>query len=542
MCVALTRHARRIQDAIESGADSRTLDPYSWSPANKQLAHQWVAQCLANHQNCNRELREVRWLPTRLIDIGNCDGPKENVSLVERKSTKPRAQYISLSHRWGSSPVLSLRACNESELKKGITIDNLPKTFRHAIDVVREFGIRYIWIDSICIMQDSDEDWQAECSRMGQVYKNAFLNIAATGSYNSHTGLFFERDPSLVSGGTVETQWQGDIPNSKYFFFPTKFWESGVSSAPLNRRAWVVQERLLARRVLHFGVHGLFFECHEHEACEMFPRKLPSLISHDNTINQFKALDPLDGFPLGTRREMHLKWQRIVTAFMRSDLIKETDKMVAISAIADEFQQHIFQYQYIAGLWEEHFKYQLLWQVMKESQANGLPSYRPRPSRAPSWSWLSIDANIFMPQPAEDPCLYQFEIIDLHIELQNKSHPTGQIRAGHMIVRCSLQPVTYKSIPSFSVLVPKYCLLKNGENLRDTLVFFDEVAQKPAEGEVIFCAPVIKEKNFISGLILRPTTREMEYERVGMFKAVNEAEITSLLDGSRDYLTTITFV
>ena len=272
----------------EPAQDTHTGDSNTWSSRGRQLADQWISRCLVEHGRCNRKATVEGWLPTRLLDIEFRDTSK-NIRLIETRYIVRRGQYISLSHCWGRTPVLCLRTGDSARLRNGIPVKSLPKTFRHAVEVTKHLTIRYLWIDSFCIIQDSLDDWQVESSNMRHIFQNAFCNIAATGSPNSHTGLFFERDPSLIPVGTINAQWTGAFSPGEYCFFPHSLWLNGVSSAPLNRRAWVVQERLLARRVLHFGSQGLFFECYEHEACETFPTGLPVFLSRDNTLHNSKT-------------------------------------------------------------------------------------------------------------------------------------------------------------------------------------------------------------------------------------------------------------
>ena len=144
----------------------------------------------------------------------------------------------------------------------------------------------------------------------------------------------------------------GALPEGEYCFVPQRVWSNGVSSAPLNRRAWVVQERLLARRVLHFGFQGWFFECYEHEACETFPSGPPAILSPDNTLQTFKNIYAFHEDSLDNGRQHYKKWERVVQAFTRSDLTKASDKAIALSGIAEEFQNHVINEPYIAGLWK----------------------------------------------------------------------------------------------------------------------------------------------------------------------------------------------
>ena len=510
----------RRKDVFEPGDTNQVVGTNTWSNETRQLIQQWIAQCVTEHIQCNRTTAQYDWLPTRLLDIQARAGSDADVYLIESKDITSKAQYVSLSHCWGRAPILSLRNENTEIFKKGVPVDRLPKTFQQAVEVARHLHIGYIWIDSLCIIQDSIADWQVESLTMKNVYQNAFCNIAATGSHNSRGGLFFERDPSLVSVSMVNLQWGETLSHGEHCLYPDTFWIDGVVSAPLNRRAWVVQERLLARRNIHFGSQSLFFECCEHEACETFPRGLPQGFHDNNRVNKFKHIyTKEEGLPNSPIMNSEL-WERVVSAFMRSDLTHASDKAVSLSGIAEEFQQMIFKDRYTAGLWESTLERQLLWLVVGERQANGAPSKRPPLYRAPSWSWLSIDANIHTGVLPYKPTLIDIKHVD--IKLLDGNHPTGPITGGHMVISCYLLPATHAIRNSSDPDTSRDYLLFDGLEIGTTQIFFDETDKKPAKDELIFCLPISGslDSHRWSGLVLSPTANnEAEYQRTGVFKA-----------------------
>lgn len=156
---------------------------------------------MINHKSCNHPRTRQNWMPTRLLDVSPAKTKAGTIFLVERTTIPSDLEYMSLSHCWGSKPIMSLSQTNIDSLKKGISVSDLPKTFQDAVIVASWFQCRYLWIDSLCIVQDSVEDWRRESAKMRHVYQNAQLNIAATGAVDSSVGLFFERDPLIVSSG-----------------------------------------------------------------------------------------------------------------------------------------------------------------------------------------------------------------------------------------------------------------------------------------------------------------------------------------------------
>jgi hypothetical protein len=170
----------------------------------------------------------------------------------------------------GEVEFINLTKDTITRFEDGIQIDEFPKTFQHAMDFACRLGVRYIWIDSLCILQDSQKDWLYQSAQMDQVYNNSLCNISATAASNSSKGLYMDRDSKQHWVGEVALNTKG-IPGQppppaepkpkdkivpKYTIMNLEFWETTVDQAPVNRRAWVLQERLIAPRVLHF--------CHEY--------------------------------------------------------------------------------------------------------------------------------------------------------------------------------------------------------------------------------------------------------------------------------------
>ena len=170
-------------------------------------------------------------------------------------------------------------------------MEELPKTFRDALFVTSHLAIGYIWIDSLCIFQDDYEDWQREAAAVCDTYTHAVCNIAATNANDSSGGLFFERRPaaedpfqSYLNCTIVQRDTDGlssdrlSHYHGEFWFVVKDHWEKDLELAPLNRRAWVMQERFLSPRVLHFSRSQIFWECLEITAGEMFPLGIPKLL------------------------------------------------------------------------------------------------------------------------------------------------------------------------------------------------------------------------------------------------------------------------
>ena len=159
---------------------------------------------------------------------------------------------ITLSHYWGEASILKSTRANLDTYKQNLDMDELPKTFTDANAVARYLKTRYLWIDSLAIIQDCAEDWAREATTMDRVYQNAFCNIGATAAHDSHEGLFYKRIPGLllpqrvvISDRHFQMEWMAD-------------WHHAVKARPLLQRGWIVQEQWMCQRMIHFGPTQLF--------------------------------------------------------------------------------------------------------------------------------------------------------------------------------------------------------------------------------------------------------------------------------------------
>lgn len=216
-----------------------------------RLLKQWINVCDSSHETCHRKDARVPEMPTRLIEVGS------SLKLVDSDEVDS-SPYIALSHCWGLLEEKE-RFCafthNIAQLKKSIDFERLPLTFKDAVSVVRGLGFRYVWIDSLCIIQDDDLDWETEAGKMEQVFSDAHFTIAASSAKLSNEGFLLPRKPRPCV--QVSTQSTGQLyvcPNIDNF-------HKDVELGELNRRGWVLQETVLSRRSIYFSSTQIYWEC-----------------------------------------------------------------------------------------------------------------------------------------------------------------------------------------------------------------------------------------------------------------------------------------
>lgn len=365
------------------------------------------------------------WYPTRLVERLSDDTFR--VIRSDSGTFQPGSgqRYITLSHRWGRSDFLKLTTNNLSTLEKGLPISVLRKTFQEALIIAQRMHIPYVWIDSLCIIQSGDDlaDWREESKTMGKVYSNSFCNVSADWGDESN-GLFFERTSTSKLGYGPEI-WR-EPPNlhsnhnilARFRRISTRKpdvsrWHpvslldllEDMANSPLNHRGWVLQERLLAPRVLHFSRHQITWECAGSCAWEkapVFRDELPDLEYLTGSILErymvlLRSMQRL-GLSDGVAATEGHRWQTLVEKYTRSDLTKHSDKLIAFSGIARQLAP--FGGQYVAGLWVKSMPKALLWEARPLGSISE-PGRRERPGEyfAPTFSWAAADGQVDVERP-----------------------------------------------------------------------------------------------------------------------------------------------
>ncbi|KAK3369591.1 heterokaryon incompatibility protein-domain-containing protein [Lasiosphaeria ovina] len=349
-------------------------------------------------------------LPTRYIHVDS------NPPQLRIASPDERGFYIALSHCWGTSRPLTTTTATLPNRMFGIPLSKMPRTFRDAVLVARELGIEYLWIDSLCILQDSGSDWEIESARMGAVYGNAFLTISAGAAADSEEGLFKKR--SVPPGPPVEVRCNDSNFESIYVDYMPIDTPFEVPQAT-DSRAWCYQEMALSPRVLVYGREMLGWLCDsgtdvEHGDVREYDANEddddPPLLAPRLNFNFLPARpNPLDDIPPSiasldhylytkNKEERSLDtWAATVTAFTKRNLTHDSDRLPALSGIARELHLRGTDDEYLAGLWRRDlFERGILWEVDVFSAPKGATWRRPAKYRAPSWSWASIEGPIQM--------------------------------------------------------------------------------------------------------------------------------------------------
>lgn len=389
-------------------------------------------------------------------------------------------KYAAFTHCWGPEmPEAGMtKQENLESHKHKIDFSNLPKSFRDAILVAKSLGIRYIWIDSLCIIQNSIDDWEFESAQMGLVYSYAWCTIAASSAKNCHEGMHLFRKETEVTCEFI-AQDSGARRVQVRILQPPPTWEKFYQSNPLNKRGWTFQERELSPRVLHFSADQIWWECRtlrkqEDPLPDDIPlsrrrqRRVEKAVARENIRNavvykspavnqavQLRCLDNMLQGPMPAENTSILHkfvvtearyntWHRVIEDYSTRIFSRITDRFPALSGLASEMQA-AHGGEYVAGAWRDDLLRSLLWRRDPRSIAPPNTTFRRPPEyRAPSWSWAAIDEAV-----TYDLITLHRSQIDktasttAHIEavnlVPNGSDPNGQLKDGFICMRGKLK-------------------------------------------------------------------------------------------------------
>lgn len=367
------------------------------------LIQRWTKVCLDEHTACGGV---QRYMPTRVIDV--CDLSAASLRLLHSaQETIADRRYLALSHCWG----LTMPECGKTKTTnldthlECISYESLPRTFQDFIDIARRVKVRYVWIDSLCIIQDSREDWEKEAAQMADVYSKSYLTVAASGSANGTEGCRIDHETR--SYGPVDVVCLGPpIDSTPPTPVTYRIWAASPNPSastllldPLSKRGWTLQERELSPRVVHYSKDTIRWECRELAATLEFPcgDRLPfdagRLFDGGSDARPAQIGNPSnDSKPLDHASKQIIAWFELVQKYTARKLTKQTDRLPALSGLARMIASQSPD-QYLAGLWKSHFCHCLLWASAVRSD-KGFQHSRSSLYMAPSWSWASISGPV----------------------------------------------------------------------------------------------------------------------------------------------------
>ncbi|KAF1823932.1 uncharacterized protein K489DRAFT_300759, partial [Dissoconium aciculare CBS 342.82] len=303
------------------------------------LVKAWFEDCVQNHKECEPVSRD--WYPTRLLHLDN-----DYARLIICDEERPTGPYATLSHCWGKEPFKVLNKSTLAQFRNGIPIATFLASFRDAMRVVLSLGLKYIWIDCCTIFQGDDDfsrlDFEQEAKLMHLVYANGAINIGAASAGNPYHGCFPSRAP-------LKTLWR-----------------------------WVMQERTLSNRMVHFTDSQILWTCNTCGRFEAAP-----IASHPKATEKYRE----------TQSHLLFLWNVIMQQYSALDLTyPERDKLYAIAGVGTQVAR-LLGYTYINGIMMEMLPSSLLWSALEDDET-GVRPQRTQNRSLPSWSWASMDGPV----------------------------------------------------------------------------------------------------------------------------------------------------
>jgi hypothetical protein len=410
---------------------------------------------LEEHKGCQPA---DKTLPTRLLDVGSVNGARKTRIVYGSQLSDQGATYLALSYCWGGMTKQSEWVLNTANIKtreREILESQLPQSFLDVIVLARELKVRYVWIDALCILQDSQEDWEKEAATMKRIYTNAICTVVSPAS-DPRQPLFVERDPLVTQSARLQLQSLDESHSATVKFHPIlpkwhvktalDFHEIGQSdlkaSLPTSKRAWCLQEYELSQRVIMFTTHQIVWVCQGMQ-CSEEEFSATSLPTANTTYQDSKPrntrwidyirirLEPLFGSvckfmqlgplaiddrwdeqsstPISQFDKRFLdppgnfrKWEKLVEDYTSRSITKPQDRLSAVAGIAEKRYEET-QDQYLMGLWWGNLKNELLWRVHDPATSSRISGLE----ELPTWSWVGVNSSVYFPRRPYDLRMFE---------------------------------------------------------------------------------------------------------------------------------------
>jgi hypothetical protein len=406
------------------------------------------------------------------------------------------------------------------ERKRQIIISDLSQTQQDVIKLARELGVRYLWMDSICICQGDYDDWERESAKMLSIYANSYLTVAASKAKDHSEGLFSE---------TISREYKtfeytsGELRGQAMAFNLLLNEESGASTyislpdEPLSDRGWALQERVLSCRTLLYTKQQMFFECSKGFRGEdglFLDWRFENV--HDMTDGQEERKEPDDKERQDDpKARLYQSWYSLLWIYGPRKLTKASDKLPAISGLASIFAKRLND-EYIAGLWRSRLLEGLLWQSLR--------CRRVAEYRAPSWSWASMDGIPGIGVTANYKEIAK--VLDVKVDLKG-TNIYGEVTNGKIQIQAPMERL-YLDVKKWDPTKPGYAYdnnppIRTAHGETNSRFDFDFTADD-APQEALKIVKGLEGKEFFALVLLKAKERDEETYYTLMVKRVDGGE------------------
>ena len=527
----------------------------------------WLDNCQKNHIECANT--EPGFIPTRVVDVGSAEYQEPRLVLAadldstDRRSNDRDRRYLALSHCWGLTmpPTATTTLSTIAERLKAIPLTDLSRTFADFISIARRMRVQYVWIDSLCIIQDSKEDWEKEAAQMASVYSNAYCTIAASSSADGNGGCHVDPDSEPYGPVTLsfsETDENGNSTVQKVRVFSTfgKATISILQQDPLSSRGWTFQERELSNRILHYSKDSIRWECRVLKASLQFPWQDTNAfngILRTFDVGQIAPLQPDQQFNDKWKEKEQAAWFEAVQKYTGRALTKKSDALHAFSGIARAVQARTRD-RYLAGLWYSNLIHCLCWNsgwhpagnspIFNIEKPNPIFHARLAEYLTPSWSWACIVGKVnyeWWIFNALDPELTPRAVSFMPRILEATTIPAGldeygSLKGGWIRMVGKMKPAFTRGEGFKRQDREGVYNMHEGKVREVGMIKYDVPSEAPAgRVKVIMCLcmlPRAERHGDSIGLALVPTGRKDEYSRVGLVSAISLPWYEGCVEGS----------
>jgi Heterokaryon incompatibility protein (HET) len=539
-----------------------------------------IQTCKDTHKPC--QSAQISPLPKRVLDLGPVDDtPSTSQEPADRRkppyvklheSRSEAIPYVALSHCWGEKPLLRTLRETLSQMKTNVEWSSLPQSFQDAAKVTRGLGLRYLWIDSLCILQDDLADWMTEAAGMGCIYAGSYVTIAATSAVDSTVGFLARRQQPYE---LVQTSQDGSIfsvyvrryiseDDHRWMLLPNGGPINGKKAHALLERGWYFQERMLANRILHYTSGetilecsiGFSYECSKMQSVDHHSLKYllsrifnPTFVGMDSSthelpveiggIDKHRVDQLVDAFERGQSSLRFAQgWDFFMQRYSDTKLTYEEDILPALSSLARRMQA-LAPDMYLAGLWKQRLPHNLLWMSYYWNNAHRAKrtkvfSTDPKGSRrgksatyvAPSFSWTSrvgpirwymlsaaaqVEVEVLRAQCTLGGLDELGDLVDGFIELRGQLVTTTDLKSG-----------VFRKCSQLTDGEWNYLCNIQADKAWDTVEDFDEYVNKGnvpsnAQPRLYHFLKLFSEAGSTVALILRPSLEKPgAYRRVGI--------------------------
>lgn len=400
---------------------------------------EWLDVCRSSHSACN--VLHSGYSPLRLLDLHDTsdDG---TVRLVDRESANlTRRFFAALSYCWGQTGNVTTTKAVLDQHKTELMVSEMPATIQDAIRVTRGLGLRYLWIDALCIVQDDETEKQVEIAHMMDIYSTAAITIFASRAAGVHDGFLTPRPRAWTSGFQLSIHCANGMTGTILLQNdPASAWilKSELAAEPVVRRAWTLQEHFMPVRAISFGSACVQWYCRS--AAFQENRYIDDEVHRADSLLRV-CLDDEKIRTLYGQRDIFMPWAFLLLDFTGRGITVAADQLPALSGIVKRIGQAT-GHAYVAGLWLHMLPACLMWETSQDDRV--VDNIRPTTYRAPTWSWASIENGgaihaygaLYEPRDGQPPSVSpHFCLLSMSVEPAISEAPFGNLRSASLGIR-----------------------------------------------------------------------------------------------------------